>query len=128
MDSALWTLLTSSVAVTAICGQRIYWGMAPQDAGLPAVVLNIISGADRPHLRGTDGLWIYRVQADCYGINRPAARSLSAAVIATLNGAGASNTTGIRGAFVEGTREDFEDAAHGRPSRISHDFIIHWRA
>lgn len=127
MDSALWTLLTGSAAVTAICGQRIYWGMAPQGAGLPAVVLTIVSGADQPHLRGPDGLWRYRVQVDCYAANRPQARSLSEAICGALNGAGLANTTGIRGAFVDGTREDFEDAAHGRPSRISHDFIINWR-
>ena len=127
MDSELWTLLTGSAAVNAVCGQRIYWGDIPQDADAPAAVLTIISGADEPHLRGTDALWRYRVQIDCYGVNRVQARALSAAIVGTLNGHGLSNETGIRGAFVDSTREFKEDAANARPSRISHDFIINWR-
>lgn len=126
MDTALWTLLTGTSAITAICSQRVFWGIAPQGQSLPALVLNIISGMDMPHLRGTDGLWRYRVQVDCTADNRPAARALSGAVLAALNGYRAA-TPGIAGVFVDSTREYFEDAAHGRPSRISHDFIIIWR-
>lgn len=127
MDAALWTLLSGSTAIAAICGQRIFWGMTPQGEAIPALVLTIISGSDQPHLRGTGGLWTYRVQVDCYASHRPQARALSEAVCAALNGAGLENTDGLRGAFVDGTREDFEDSALGRPARISHDFIINWR-
>jgi hypothetical protein len=126
MDNALWTLLTTTSAVTAICGQRIYWGVIPQGAASPAMTLNIISGSDAPHLRGTDGLWVYRVQVDCYAANRPEARALSGAVVGALNGYRAASP-GIAGVFVDATRETFEAAASGRPSRISHDFNIFWR-
>lgn len=126
MDTALWTLLTGTSAVAAICGQRVFWGVIPQGAAAPALTLNIISGSDAPHLRGTDGLWVYRVQVDCYAKDRPAARSLSQAVVTALNGYRAASP-GIAGIFIDGTREEFEAAATGRPSRISHDFNIFWR-
>lgn len=127
MDEALWALLTGSSAVTAVCAQRIFWGAAPQGEALPALVLNIISGLDAPHLDGVDGLWRYRVQVDCYGVDRPSARALSRAVVALLNGYATPDRSGISGVFIDSTREDTEEAGSGRPSRISHDFIILWR-
>lgn len=128
MDEDLWALLTGASAVTDICGQRIFWGEAPQGEALPAVILQTVSGADTPHLRGTDGLWRYRVQLDCYGLDRPTARGLHRAVVALLNGYATATGEGISGCFIEGTRDDTEDAASGRVSRISSDFNIIWRA
>lgn len=127
MDETLWSLLHSAERVFAHVGARIFWGVAPQGSEMPRLVLTIISGADTPHLSGTDGLWRYRVQIDCYGKDRPMARALSRDVMALLNGYAAAGETGIRGCFIDGSREDFEEAA-GRPSRISHDFNIFWRA
>lgn len=124
MDDALFNVISSAAPITAIVGGKIFWGMAQQGVAPPALVLNIISGGDAPHLLGTDGLWRYRVQIDCYGQNRPQARLLSRAVSSALNGHRGAN---IRGAFIETTRENFESAATDRPSRISMDFIINWR-
>lgn len=128
MDEALWALLTGASAVTALCGQRIYWGEAPQGTSLPAIVLTVIGGTDQPHLRGTDGLWRYRVQVDCYGADRPTARSLHRAVLDRLNGYSTFTGSGITGCFVDGIRDDTEDAATGRVSLVSSDFNITWRA
>lgn len=125
MDEALFALLTGAAPVTALTAGRIFWGVAQQGATPPLLVLNIISGADVPHLTGTDGLWRYRVQIDCYGQDRPAARHLSRAVAGLLNG---HSDNGLRGVFLETTREDFEGATVDRPSRISMDFNINWRA
>lgn len=124
MDEALHALLIGDAAVAARIAGRAWWGVAQQGAGLPALVLNIISGRDNPHLTGTDGLWRYRVQIDCYGANRPAARHLSRDVIALLNG---HTGGGFNGVFLDTTRENFEEAAVDRPSRISLDFNIIWR-
>lgn len=125
MDDALFALLIGAAPVTALTGNRIFWGAAQQGAAPPVLVLNIISGADTPHLTGTDGLWRYRVQIDCYGRDRPAARQLSRAVVGLLNG---YQDDSFRGVFLETTRENFEGATVDRPSRISMDFIINWRA
>lgn len=125
MDEAFQALLLADAAIAARVSDRVYWGQAPQGAALPAIVMNIISGADTPHLTGTDGFWRYRVQVDCYGLNRPTARLLSRDVVALLNG----YTGGwFNAVFLAGTGPDeIEDAAAGRPSRISLDFNIIWR-
>lgn len=124
MDEALYALLTSNAPITARVAGRIYWGIAAQGITGPTLVLNVISGADAPHLTGTDGFWRYRVQIDCYAPDRPAARLLSRDVINLLNG----HTGGwFNAVFLDTVREDFEDAAAGRPSRISLDFNIIWR-
>lgn len=128
MDEALWTLLTGAPAVIAAAGGRIYWGLAPQGAQLPYIVLTRISGFDEPHLTGTDGLWRYRVQVDCYGSDRPSAVTLHRAVVALLNGYSTFTGSGITGCFIDSTRDYTEDAASGQVSRISSDFNITWRA
>lgn len=124
MDEALHALILADAAVAARIGARLWWGAAKQGEGLPAAVMTVISGADSPHLDGTDALWRYRVQIDCYGADRPAARLLSRDMIALLNG---YTGGGFNCVFLDSQREDFEDAAVGRPSRVSLDFNIIWR-
>lgn len=124
MDEALQALLLADAAIAARVSDRVYWGLRPQGFPLPAIVMHVISGADAPHLTGTDGFWRYRVQIDCYGADRPAARRLSRDVINLLNG----HTGGwFNAVFLDTVREDFEDAAADRPTRISLDFNIIWR-
>lgn len=124
MDEELHTLLTEATDIAARVSGRVYWGVLQQGAGLPALVLNIISGTDAPHLDGTDNLFRYRVQIDCYGSDRPSARYLSRDVIDLLNG---YTGDGFNGVFLDTTRENFEEAATDRPTRISLDFNIIWR-
>lgn len=124
MDEALHALLIADAAVNARISGRAYWGSAMQGGAMPALVLNIISGRDDPHLEGTDGLWRYRVQVDCYGKDRIAARELSRDVIDLLNG---YTGGGFNAVFLDTTREDFEDATVERPTRFSMDFNIIWR-
>ncbi len=124
MDEAFHALLVADPAIAARLGDRVFWGVAAQGVALPALVLTIVSGADAPHLTGTDGLWRYRVQVDCYGLNRPSALLLSRDVTALLNGYAGG---GFNCIFLDATREDFEDAAADRPTRVSLDFTIIWR-
>ena len=124
MDEALHALLIANPAVNARVSGRVFWGTPQQGAELPALVLMVVSGRDEPHLTGTDGLWRYRVQIDCYGIDRPQARLLSRDVIGLLNGYSGG---GFNAVFLDTTRENFESAAVDRPTRISLDFNITWR-
>jgi hypothetical protein len=124
MDEALFALLTGNAAIAARVGSRVFWGAAAQGAALPAVVMNIISGSDGPKLDGTDALWRYRVQIDCYALTRPAVRLLSRDVTGLLNGYSAG---GFNGIFLAATREGMESAAADRPARVSLDFNIIWR-
>ncbi|CAM3091725.1 DUF3168 domain-containing protein [Paracoccus nototheniae] len=125
MEEALFALLSGAAPVAAIAGPRIFWGIAPQSTAYPRISLFIISGADAPHLQGTDGLWTYRVQVDCYAADRPTSRRLSRAIITLLNGHRAG---GFRGIFIDGvSREGREETANDKPYRFTHDFFIHWR-
>lgn len=123
MDEALWTALTADEAVSAIVGASVYWSEYPQGTAIPAIVLNVVSGADQPTLRGTDQVWTYRVQIDCYAANRPQVRQLSRAVIRCLNG---YRDGGILGAFIISQRDmsaEVDTTAH----RYSMDFSIVYR-
>lgn len=123
MDEALFAALTADVGVSAIVGSAIYWNEYPQGIAAPAIVLNIISGADQPTLRGTDSVWTYRVQIDCYGTSRPQARTLSRAVLDLLNGYRAG---GILGAFIISQR-DMSAEVDAPVHRYSMDFSIVYR-
>lgn len=125
MDNDLWNVLSGATGVTELCGERIHWDLAPQGVTRPYLVLTIVSGADEPHLTGTDGLWDYRVQVDCYGANRPSARALSHAVVATLNG---HSDDHLRGVFCIATRANTDASGAQKSARISHDFTVKWRA
>lgn len=124
MDEAFWTLLTGIPAVQAVVADRVFWGVAPQDAPAPYLVLTVVSSVDHPHMQGAGGFWQYRVQVDSIGADRPAARGLSRAVRAALNGTVSGE---IRLILFDAEREDFEAGASGRPYRFSQDFIVTWR-
>lgn len=124
MDEALWALLTGAAPVAAICGQRIYWGVAPQDAKLPFVVMTVVSDTDHPHMQGAGGFSQYRVQVDSFGADRPAARTLARAVKGQVNGTRAGE---IRLILFAAEREVFESGAIGRPFGFSQDYIVTWR-
>lgn len=123
MDEALWTALTEDAGVSAIVGTSVYWSEYPQGAAVPAIVLNIVSGEDQPTLQGTDQVWTYRVQIDCYAMNRPEVRQLSRAVIDCLNGYRAG---GILGAFIISQR-DLSAEVDATAHRYSMDFSIVYR-
>lgn len=123
MDEALFTALMNDAGVSGIVGSSVYWNEYPQGTSAPAIVLNIISGADLPTLRGTDGVWTYRVQVDCYGTNRPQARGISRAVLDLLNG---YRSGGILGAFIISQR-DMSSEVDAPVHRYSMDFSIVYR-
>lgn len=125
METALWDVLHRFEQVFLLVANRIYWDLAPQGVARPYMVLTIVSGADEPHLTGTDGLWDYRVQIDCYGENRPSARALSRAVVSLLNGYSDDN---FRGVFCISTRANTDASGAQKSARISHDFTVKWRA
>lgn len=124
MDEALFALINSTAAITAFVGSRVFWGVAKQGAALPALVLRVVGGSDDPTLLGRDGLWSYRVQIDCYGLDRPTTRLLGRAVTAALSGYSGGEFNDIS-QIAE--REGFEADAANRPFRMILDFNITWR-
>jgi len=122
MDEDLWTLLTGSSAVAAICGQRVFWDEAPQGSEIPYVVLHLISRTGHPHQQGGGDLVTYRVQIDSYGEDRPSARVLGNAITSLVNG---YRQGGLRLCLLDAERVE---ANEGQLARVSQDYIINWRA
>lgn len=128
MEKALRSILLASSGVTTLApANRINWGVHPQGAGLPGLVLNVASDSQGLHMKGPDGLFQGRVQADCYASTYEGAKMLSRAVRAALHG--------YRGGGFRLIQED-TTADHGqeggtneadRPFRVRIDFTFAWR-
>jgi hypothetical protein len=117
-DAALWP------------GATINWNARDRAAGLPALVLRVITRNPDYTLGGPSGLAETRLQADCYGATYLAARTLARAVEARLSGQrfihGATRFSGV---FMNGSRDDFMAEANGADKihRVMLDFNV-WHA
>jgi len=78
--------LTRNPAVAALVSTRIYPGMIPQDADLPAIAYQQISNPPTYSHSGNSGLWNARVQLICVAANYLAAHALSETVRLALDG------------------------------------------
>ena len=127
MEEALRTLLTSSAAITAIApASRINWVVHPQGAGLPALVLSVVSDAEGLTMQGPDGLSDGRVQIDAYAVTYGEAKTLSRAVRAVLHGYRGGGFRLVQHVATRDSREGGTNEAE-RPFRVSMDFTTHWR-
>jgi len=124
MEQSFRALLLNDSGVSALVGTRVNWGAHPQGQPLPALVLNVISGAEGYRLDGPDGLLESRIQVDAYANTYADAKLLSRAVIARMSG---HSDSGFRGIFHINSRDSREDGDVDRPFRVSMDFTAHWR-
>lgn len=92
--------LTTTSAVAAILGTRVYPDKLPQGATLPAAVYYGISGIDEPQLSGLLGRAEQRIQIDAYATTRTAANALALAIRNALTGSWGRGTWGPTGATV----------------------------
>tara|TARA_Y100000310_G_scaffold325782_1_gene389815 strand:+ start:1087 stop:1467 length:381 start_codon:yes stop_codon:yes gene_type:complete len=125
MEEQFRALLLADASVMALSGGRISYGVANDSSG-PYVVLWTISDANDHTLDGPDGLWVGRIQADCYATHYGDAKRLSRAVRAALDGKREGN---FRAIFHDATRDGREGGTNDadRPFRVSLDFLTHWR-
>lgn len=124
MDESLQALLLADGAIAAHVAGRIYWGAAAQGCAAPYIVLRQISARDHAHMQGAGGLFTYRVQADCYGRDRPSARALAITLQRQINGTQAGQLRLIR---FDAEREGYSPTAGGESFVLSQDYIITWR-
>lgn len=122
MEEDFRALLTGNAGVSALTSE-VNWGAHPQGEDFPAVVLNVISGAEDRTLDGPDGLFRGRVQVDCYAMTYGSAKLLQRAVTAAIDGYGAAPFQGI---FWIATRDQIngDAGAAERPFRVSLDFLV----
>lgn len=85
MGEALLARLKADTGVAAVFGAKVYWRRAPQDAGYPRLVLNVVSGERPQHLDGDDDMRTATVQASSfaqkYGLARAGAEAAIAAAV-----------------------------------------------
>lgn len=125
MEEQIRAILLASSGVAALCGNRIEWGASGQGSEYPRIVLWTISDNEGHNLQGPDGHSVGRVQCDVYAMTYGAAKLLSRAVRAALDGYSGG---GLQGVFLAGSRDSREGGSNDaeRPFRVSLDFITHF--
>lgn len=101
MEEELYTLLSDAVSFP------ISWGTLGSGTGTPRAAMYRTSGVRDMHLQGT-GLMQTRVQIDCYGVTYAEAIGASRSIRNALEGYRGGV---IQGAFLESTRDQFDDDA-----------------
>jgi hypothetical protein len=127
MEEAFRALLAGYAAVTALVpATRIAWDSAPQGAGLPLIVLRVVSGVDEAHMQGPNRMPEYRVQVDCYALTAASARQVARAVKDRLHFYRGGDFLGV---FHAGTRSGREGGSNeaDRPFFVGMDFTLTWR-
>lgn len=86
LEAALFTALTSAPAVTSLVESRIFPDLAPQDAGLPLIVVTVVDDVPASSLNGAvaNALSNARVQVDAYAPTRAQAAQVADAVKSAL--------------------------------------------
>lgn len=95
IEQDVMTILNATPAVQAICGQRIYALVRPQDDALPAAVWQRVSTVPINSLSGFSGLDSVRLQFTCYAATLLAAKQLAAAISVALDGATSVKSTRV---------------------------------
>lgn len=126
MEEAFRAILLTNAQVSAIVGTRVDWGSQTQGAGYPSIVLHVIDDFEDATMTGPSGLSQGRVQVDCYAETYGAAKLLSRAVRAVLDGYRGGQFSGIFHAATRDGREGGTNEAT-RPYRVSLDFFTNWR-
>lgn len=127
MRGALRARLLAAAPVTAIVSQRISWLTRPQAGALPALTLQVISGAHDQHLKGFEKQQS-RVQIDAWATLSAEAAAIIAAVIDALApGATVEGVQFGRG-FFESEQDFTERLGEADIYRVSVDAIIRHKA
>ena len=125
MEEALIAILLANAGVAALVGARVYPGVRPQGASLPAVIFNRISGQPGYTMDGPDGSSESRVQVDAYAGSYGATKALARAARLALSGlSGVHHGVTFQGVFMEGARDGFEGESPERIFRVSMDFTV----
>ena len=85
VEQDIYTLLSTTPAIEALVGTRIYPVELPTDAVLPAIVYTVISSVSNPTL-DTAGMDKVRIEIESWGADALTAISLRSTVRANIDG------------------------------------------
>lgn len=86
VEMAVRRRLVSEALLTALVGTRVFLNAAAQDATLPYIVMNRLSGDHRHHLLGPLGVVTARIQIDIYAATYVSAQAVEAIARPLLDG------------------------------------------
>jgi hypothetical protein len=127
MIEAAIAKLKTTPAIAAVVDVRVYPGRLPQNAPVPAVIVNEISGAPVYSSDGASPLNRSRLQVDAWASTYTDAKLLAREVKAALSGfVGTVGSTLFRFALIEDERDDDEGGANATAYRFrtSVDFTV----
>jgi hypothetical protein len=86
IEQAIYSILSTDATTKALVGTRIYPNVVPQDATLPAIAYQRISGSRVQSHGGPSNLARPRFQFTCLAVNYSGARAVANAVRQALDG------------------------------------------
>lgn len=101
--------LKAAAGVSALAGDRLFWGFVPQGTAMPSVRLTVISDPRTEHLEGYDTARRTLVQVDVFAARYRPAREAALAIIAALDAPGTQGSTRFGRIKAEGPRDQGED-------------------
>lgn len=123
IEASLYTILSGAGGVTALAGTRIYPLLIPQEAALPALAYQRISGRRTMAHDGPITLTRARVQITCVAETYSQAKSLAAAVQAALDGyRGTVGSHAILHAFLDNDLDEYGETTE-LPA-VRQDYLI----
>lgn len=128
IKTALASHLKNEPIVAEKVGADVYLQVARTNALLPYITIHRISENHVRHMTAVSGLVQATFQIDCWADNPIGAEALADVVRRSLDHLNhqdigiAPNTATVRGAFLEGSLDDFEGVTHGTTPRI---FVVH---
>lgn len=110
IDAGLFTLLSTTSAITALCGTRIYPVTFPTGPTYPAMAFKWIGAKPNPTLRNS-GYQRWRMEFECRDHTYALALAMRGALRSTLEGYNGvlSDGTFLQDAQFVQLRDDFED-------------------
>lgn len=123
IEEAIYSRLSGTSAVTAICSTRIYPAKIPQEAALPAVAYQRISARRVKAHAAPTGLARVRVQVVCVARSYSEVKGLATEVRKALEGVVASvGGVTVQGSWLETDADEYGDA-EGLHS-VRQDFML----
>lgn len=122
LETELVTRLENDAGVGAVAGDRIHPLNLPQNATLPALTYQRISGPRLRHLGGSSSFGTARIQINCWAATYLGSQLLAAAVRASLNGFIGNLTTLKVSIGLENEFDDYDEES--REWRIVQDYVI----
>ena len=85
IEPAARMVLKADVNTAALVGERIYFGVAPQNERRPRIVLGLVSSIPGHTFQGKGGYRKGRIQVDCLAPTYPQAKQLAGAAQKSLD-------------------------------------------